>query len=107
MISEVRRCWLTGILSVLVLNEAHTLEWYDRVRGFVQPGRSNQMVDSGSVYAGTLRGVTSWSYGQQPRYMKGWSITLVTAFMARRDYNVPATNASHLHVKLSHVYQHA
>jgi hypothetical protein len=31
MISEVRRCWLTGILSVLVLNGAHTLEWYDCV----------------------------------------------------------------------------
>jgi hypothetical protein len=79
MTSEVRRCWLTGILSVLVFDATHTLEWYDRIRGFVEPGQLNRTVGPESVYPRMLRGVVPWSYGQQRSCMKGRLITLVLA----------------------------
>ena len=37
MTSEVRRCWLTGIWSALVLDAAHNLEWYYSVRALSNP----------------------------------------------------------------------
>jgi hypothetical protein len=79
MIFEVRRCWLTGILSVLVFDATNTLGWYDRVRGFVEPGRLNRTIGPKSVYPSMLRGVASWSYRQQRSCMKGRLITLVLA----------------------------
>jgi hypothetical protein len=108
MTFEGQRCWLTGILNVLVLNAVRNLSSGRIVLGALWAKLVERIEPlSLEAYAGTSRVVASWSCGRQRKYMKEWPVALVNgSLLTQRVYNALATKTSSPRDS-SHVSQHA